>query len=735
MSLLLALYNESMRLGQGFNSYTQESCLDSAVTVPAERIKTAKSPSQIVSYSSRCVEKLSDVVDSMNVSYSAAIKKGTVEISGNAAVLDETNFKSADLNAIVSVRVINQTTAATDNCVFKGIEGVPPGSSKFNDIYGDCYISGFMKGGDFTGIISIKVLDRTRKQAVINEIKSALGTNVKDDLTLDPMQSGEKQLRAISAVRETECTVSVSWMGGGQIKNENTQWDINSMFAAAAAFPNRVAECPQRTWAILTKYRANRSFQTLAHSTSYKILQYDQISSFTAELFDNFMDYKLLLKKLQHIIRHRDAYLNKEKDDNNTTIDLSIRTLISVRSALRDEQAKIVDAVSLAMLHPYVLLAMVSNRRGQIEVLSKDPEILQRQTRNGNRTYKSVIVQKIVAEAVADMSTIEDEEEDHPETPDTSSESLTQTKGTSGEGLGRANAVGRQTEEAQSSPPQPDEPSAPKLTFDFDKLIPPEIWEDLMPRPKGDMASTTGTPTTPSDPKGSAGQGAPIPPPVGDDHVYPDVLLAQAKAELKSCQEALAKARSDLITTENQLQQAVAGKDRSDEAKTVAEKKKADAERLEREARASLSNKATELETANQRANALHSKVDGLESQKQKLESEKTTANQEIERLRVDIDSMKGRLLDGGSNSNRRIWIAAVWWGTVRIDTSQPETMTKLYELAENKQMFTPNVKFFNNVNPWLGDITFFCAYRIDKTGSLRYLVLKEGSAGQFPDW
>lgn len=29
---------------------------------------------------------------------------------------------------------------------------------------------------------------------------------------------------------------------------EVTQWDLESMYAAAAAFPARVAACPQRTW-------------------------------------------------------------------------------------------------------------------------------------------------------------------------------------------------------------------------------------------------------------------------------------------------------------------------------------------------------------------------------------------------------------------------------------------------------------------------------------------------------
>lgn len=58
-----------------------------------------------MSYSARFVEKLSDVVESMNVSYSSAIKKGTIEISGNTSTVDETTFKSSHLNAVVAVKV------------------------------------------------------------------------------------------------------------------------------------------------------------------------------------------------------------------------------------------------------------------------------------------------------------------------------------------------------------------------------------------------------------------------------------------------------------------------------------------------------------------------------------------------------------------------------------------------------------------------------------------------------
>jgi hypothetical protein len=56
-------------------------------------------------YSSKLVEHLSDVVSSLNVSHSASIRKGTVEISCNGDSINEEKIKSSDVNAVVSVKV------------------------------------------------------------------------------------------------------------------------------------------------------------------------------------------------------------------------------------------------------------------------------------------------------------------------------------------------------------------------------------------------------------------------------------------------------------------------------------------------------------------------------------------------------------------------------------------------------------------------------------------------------
>ncbi|KAH7118724.1 hypothetical protein B0J11DRAFT_508827 [Dendryphion nanum] len=447
MALSLAPYNDSMRLGMGFNSYTQTLCIDQAVEVGKDSVKTIKSDntSQVVSYSSRFVEKLSDVVDSMNISYGSSIKKGTVEISGNTSSVSEDKIKSSDLNAIVSVKVVNQTTTLVDDCKFKPIPSIKPNSPNFNDVYGDCYISGFIEGGDFTGLVSMKVLDRTKTDQIVSSIKSSMGSGSKQEFTLDSMESSING--SVNAnLKNTETTISVNWMGGGQIKTAEQLWDMDTMFAAAAAFPSQVAQCPQRTWAILTKYKANRDFVVWAQDNGeFTPLDYENVTSFTGELFENFMEYKQLLKKLQHVLQNREHYVVK---DVYNAITLDVPTLIAVRGAMRNEMSKIVEGV---------------------DILAKDPGVLKRHKELQVQPTNSV-VQGILLEA-------------------------------------ENGRLGKHPSDKASPGPvrkiQAQAASGPKLgevSFDFGLLIAPEIWSDHMPIHKDDIddeVPPTGPPTAP----------------------------------------------------------------------------------------------------------------------------------------------------------------------------------------------------------------------------------------------
>ena len=110
-------------------------------------------------YSVRLAENLSEVLDSMNLSHSSAILKGSIQGVGKSALVQESKFKATDLNLIISmddrktlsnispllivaqVQVSRQMIAA-ESCTFHPLQGVEAGSATFNKVFGDSYISG-----------------------------------------------------------------------------------------------------------------------------------------------------------------------------------------------------------------------------------------------------------------------------------------------------------------------------------------------------------------------------------------------------------------------------------------------------------------------------------------------------------------------------------------------------------------------------------------------------------------
>ena len=252
-----------------------------------------RGPSQTVTYTSRFVDRLSDVMDDMSVSGSLSIKAGKVGGSGKGSFVDSDKFKESDLNFYISVKVVNQTINFKDALVFNPLRSVDIGdTNKFREVYGDSFVSGFVEGGEFNAIVSMKILNKAKKTDIQAEAKIAL-------------TAGAVQIEAEANVgiarsnieTNTETTIQVFWSGGGHIKPMEQQWDIQSLMAAAARFPDLVADCPQRTYAILTKYDALRSF-VARKPASYSPLQYENAQIYTSTLLDSFVSYKALYKRL-----------------------------------------------------------------------------------------------------------------------------------------------------------------------------------------------------------------------------------------------------------------------------------------------------------------------------------------------------------------------------------------------------------------------------------------------------
>ncbi|KAF2151443.1 hypothetical protein K461DRAFT_280233 [Myriangium duriaei CBS 260.36] len=252
----------------------------------------SRGPSQTVVYSSRFIDKLSDVTDDMCISGALSVKMAKIGGSGRGSFVDSDKFKQSDLNFYISVKVVNQTVNFKDALQYNRMRSVEPGSDDFNKVYGDSFISGFVEGGEFNAIVSMKVHNKAKLMDIKAEAKVALTAG-----PVDITAEANVGIARTNLEMNTETTIQVSWCGGGHIKPMEQPWNIQTIMQAAARFPSLVANCPQRTHAILTKYDSLRSFVDL-RPAAYSPLQYENAQIYTNVLMDAFMSYKALYKKL-----------------------------------------------------------------------------------------------------------------------------------------------------------------------------------------------------------------------------------------------------------------------------------------------------------------------------------------------------------------------------------------------------------------------------------------------------
>ncbi|MCJ1401703.1 hypothetical protein MMC11_004920 [Xylographa trunciseda] len=378
----LAPFASYMKLGQGFNSYTQEVCIEDAVlvepnqaatrsasiihpevplpplhacsetaarsSVPEKLAPPCKNLSQIVTYSSRSVSNMADIIDALNLSASASIKYGTVKGSGSASFVNENKVSQSDVSYIITVKVTNETSTIADHMAFNPLENMDP--RHFTDFFGDCFISGFLEGGEFSAIISIKVNDKSK----IREVKAAaevdLAIAAAPGLTAGASSSVDK--KKTSVWNDTETTISVNWSGGGEIKEPATKWDLATVVDVASRFPHLVETSAQRTSAILTKYTSLRSFVSANAALiakngplgGYSIKNYELCQLYTMDLFSAYMAYKSMWTQLSEMMKHTHRFQEREKSkDVPDPVGLTAESLNAARLFARKEMTLIAD--------------------------------------------------------------------------------------------------------------------------------------------------------------------------------------------------------------------------------------------------------------------------------------------------------------------------------------------------------------------------------------------------------
>ncbi|KAF2741957.1 hypothetical protein M011DRAFT_462809 [Sporormia fimetaria CBS 119925] len=359
----IAAQNQFVERFSGILENTQDYTFDKA---------GARGPSQTVKYNSRFVDRLSDVADDMCISGALSIQTGKFGGSGAGSFVDSDKFKESDLNWYISVEVVNQTINYKDPLLFNPVKSVNKDS--FKDVFGDSFISGFVEGGTFNAIVSMKILNKAK----LTDIKAS----AKVALTAGPVDIKAQASVAVAKTNietNTETTIQVSWSGGGHIKPMEQQWDITSLMQAASRFPDLVADCPQRIYAILTKYETLRSYLALKPE-GCSPMQYETAQIYTNALLDAFVSYKSIYKRLGEQIFnvngktleiedwqdktgpfYKGEKPQGEKDaetglypykEDLSKFEASVKGLSDARIAARKQMARIVNEVAVIEQYP-----------------------------------------------------------------------------------------------------------------------------------------------------------------------------------------------------------------------------------------------------------------------------------------------------------------------------------------------------------------------------------------------
>ncbi|KAM0387137.1 hypothetical protein ACHAQC_011063 [Fusarium culmorum] len=119
--------------------------------------------------------KVLEITDDMNISGSLSIKYGSIGGAGKGSFVDSDKFKESGLNFFISVKVINQSINIKDALVFQGLPSVD--QTNFRSVFGDCYIAGFLEGGEFNTLVSMKVVNKakamsTKADAILTKYES-----------------------------------------------------------------------------------------------------------------------------------------------------------------------------------------------------------------------------------------------------------------------------------------------------------------------------------------------------------------------------------------------------------------------------------------------------------------------------------------------------------------------------------------------------------------------------------
>ena len=163
--------DQRLAVGSGLDSSTLEARDDCV-----ERSKEVSQGGPQVTYSLKVIENSSDLRKILGVSAMASLKAALGEGGGKADFSDSVNINQYSLYAIAVTRVINSQTLLRDVTLKKdALELYSSDIEQFRKRCGDQFITGFLDGGEFIGVISIQTTNAEQKRNIRTAVSASYG--------------------------------------------------------------------------------------------------------------------------------------------------------------------------------------------------------------------------------------------------------------------------------------------------------------------------------------------------------------------------------------------------------------------------------------------------------------------------------------------------------------------------------------------------------------------------------
>ncbi|PHH87895.1 hypothetical protein CDD83_8271 [Cordyceps sp. RAO-2017] len=280
-------YTEGLTLGQGYNTYLQQGCMNGAVDVKGD---ASPSPQVQITYQADQITEYSKIAQELDISASLGISYLDSSAEVQSKFLNKATFEESHLTYIVRADVLRQPNSQ-HKYEFEWNKAKDPGTR-----YCDRFISvsglDFIQGGALYARVSIKTKDSSKNQDLEVNAKTAFGM-FGVDVTVDAAMKKSSDFLH----ENSEIIVSWFWVGappdyGEHLKAvKEVDGNLLEIKNLSDKFIKEAGKHQWKRYAILERYD-----QIFNWNNEFQPLDYTEASERTWGVFNDYASYESMLQ-------------------------------------------------------------------------------------------------------------------------------------------------------------------------------------------------------------------------------------------------------------------------------------------------------------------------------------------------------------------------------------------------------------------------------------------------------